>query len=68
MRPRLTWIIVRAVVGVGVFASLDALRSSDESPLASAERDQAVKTAPSPQRSFTVEGIEEPPSDRGSRR
>jgi hypothetical protein len=56
MRPGLTWIIVGAVVAVGVFAGLDALRSSDEPPLASAERDQAVPTAPSPQPSFTLEG------------
>jgi hypothetical protein len=46
MRPGPTWIIVGAVVTVGVFAGLDALRSSDESPLASAERDRAVTTTP----------------------
>jgi hypothetical protein len=63
MRPGLTWIIVGAVVGVGVFAGLDALRSSDGPPLASPERDQAVTTAPSPQPSFTLEGLEEPPSE-----
>jgi hypothetical protein len=63
MRPGLTWIIVGAVVAVRVFAGLDALRSSDEPPLASAERDQAVTTAPSPQPSFTLEGLEEPPSE-----
>jgi hypothetical protein len=50
-------------VGVGVFAGLDALRSSDGPPLASAERDQAVTTAPSPQPSFRLEGLEEPPSE-----
>src|SRR4029453_17144120 len=63
MRPALTWIIVGAVVGVGVFAGLDALRSSDEPPLASAERDQAVTTATSPQPSFRLEDPEEPPSE-----
>lgn len=46
MRPGITWIIVGAVVVVGVFAGLDALRSSNEPPLASAERDQAVTTTP----------------------
>jgi hypothetical protein len=61
MRPGLTWIIVGALVGVGFFAGLDALRSSDEPPLA--ERDQAVTTAPSPQLSFTLEGPDEPPSE-----
>jgi hypothetical protein len=63
MRPGLSWIIVGAVVAVGVFAGLDALRSSDEAPLASGEREQAVTTAPSPQPSFTLEGLEEPPSE-----
>ena len=46
MRPGITWIIVGAVVVVGVFAGLDALRSSDGPPLASAERDQALTTTP----------------------
>ena len=46
MRPGTTWIVVGAVVSVGVFAGLDALRSFDEPPLASAERDQAVTTTP----------------------
>src|SRR4029450_13298786 len=55
--------VVGAVVGVGVFAGLDALRSSDEPPLASAERDQAVTTAPTHEPSFTLEGLEEPPSE-----
>ena len=63
MRPGPTWIIVGAVVGVGVFGGLDALRSSDEPPLASAERDQAVTTVPSPQPSFRLGGPEEPPSE-----
>jgi hypothetical protein len=63
MPPRLSWIIVGAVVAVGVFAGLDALRSSDEPPLASAERDQAVTTAPSTQPSFTLDDPEEPPSE-----
>jgi hypothetical protein len=45
MRPGFTWIIVGAVVGVGVFAGVDALRSSDgEPPLASAEPDRALTT------------------------
>jgi hypothetical protein len=56
MPPRLSWIIVGAVVAVGVLAGLDALRSSDEPP-------QAVKTAPSPQPSFTLERLEESPSE-----
>jgi hypothetical protein len=63
MRPGLTWIIVGAVVVVGVVAGLDALRSSDEPPLASAERDQAVPTAPSPEPSFTLKGPEEAPME-----
>jgi hypothetical protein len=33
MRPPFTWIIVGAVVVVGVFAALDVLRSSGEAPL-----------------------------------
>src|SRR5918995_5524998 len=63
MRPGFTWIIVAAVVAVGVFAALDALRSPDEPPLASAERDQAVTTAPSSQPSFRLEGPEEVPME-----
>lgn len=43
-------------MGVGVFAVQDALRSSDEPP-------QAVTRAPSPQPSFTLEGLEQPPSE-----
>jgi len=50
-------------VGVGVFAGLDALRSSDEPPLASAERDRAVTMATSSQPSFRLEDPEEPPSE-----
>jgi hypothetical protein len=32
MRPRLSWLIAGAVVAVGLFAALDALRSSGEEP------------------------------------
>jgi hypothetical protein len=44
MRPRITWFIVGAVLVVGLLAGIDALRSSDEPPPASAERDRAVAT------------------------
>jgi hypothetical protein len=44
MRPRITWIIVGAVLVVGLLAGIDALRSSDQLPPASAERDRAVAT------------------------
>jgi hypothetical protein len=62
MRPGFSWIVVGAVVAVGIFAGLDALRSSDKPPLASTQRDQAV-TTPSRQPSFTLEGLEEQPSE-----
>lgn len=43
MRPGITWIIVGAVVAMGVFAGLDALRSSgDEPPPAEASATEAV--------------------------
>src|ERR671923_926314 len=63
MRPGISWIIVGAVVAVGVFAVLDALRSSGEPPLASTEPDQAVPTAPSPQPSFRLQDPEEAPTE-----
>ena len=63
MRPGLTWIIVGAVVAVGVFAGLDALRSSDEPPLASAEPDRGLTTGLSLQPSFTIEGPEKVPME-----
>jgi hypothetical protein len=45
MRPGVTWIIVVAVVVVGVFAGLDELRSSgDERPPAEASATEAVTT------------------------
>jgi hypothetical protein len=45
MRPSVTWIIVGAVVVIGVFAGLDALRSSgDEPPSAEASATEAVTT------------------------
>jgi hypothetical protein len=44
MRPRITWFIVGAVLVVGLLAGIDALRSSDEPPPASPERDRAVAT------------------------
>jgi hypothetical protein len=43
MRPRLNWLIPGAVVAVGVFAGLDALRSSGEEP-PSAEATEATAT------------------------
>ena len=55
--------IVGAVVTVVVFAGLDALRSPDDAPRASGERKQAVTTAPTPQPSFTLKGLGEPPSE-----
>ena len=60
MRPGLTWIIVGGLVGVAVFAGLDALRSSDEPPLA--ERDKRSSRLPAPA-SFTFEGHDEPLSE-----
>ena len=45
VRKRLSWIILSAVVAVGLIASLDALRSSGgKSPTAAAERERALTT------------------------
>jgi hypothetical protein len=47
VRRRFSWVIAGAVVAVGVFAGLDALRSSGgKSPPTSSERDRAVTTTP----------------------
>jgi hypothetical protein len=46
MRPGITWVIVGAVVGIGLFAGLDALRSSDGEPPASAENASEGVTTP----------------------
>jgi hypothetical protein len=47
VRRRLSWILLGAVVAVGLIAGLDALRSSGrEPPPASAERERAVATTP----------------------
>jgi hypothetical protein len=45
VRRRLSWILLAAVVAVGLIAGLDALRSSGgEPPTAAAERERAVTT------------------------
>jgi hypothetical protein len=45
MRSRITWVIVGAVVVIGVFAGLDALRSSGgEPPRAEAVATEAATT------------------------
>jgi hypothetical protein len=44
MRPGITWVIVGAVVVIGVFAGLDALRSAGGEPTASATTTGALTT------------------------